>query len=125
MRLQTRKYSLSCLIGLLAALSIWVPQFTYPNIYDRVDNLVFDAYQRIKPRDWAGSDVVVVDVDEASIKALGQWPWPRDMIADLTDRLGLLGAAAIVFDITFSEADRTSPSKILERREMLQAIPSS
>jgi len=75
---------------------------------DRVSNLVFDAYQRLMPRAEAGAPIAVVDIDEASINTLGQWPWPRTTLAQLVDRLGQAGAVTIVFDIVFSEPDRTS-----------------
>ena len=77
---------------------------------DRLTPLVFDAYQRFLPRTEAGAPIVVVDVDEASIRALGQWPWPRPVVAAILDRLGELGAATVAFDIIFSEKDRTSLS---------------
>lgn len=75
---------------------------------DRLSNLVFDSYQRLLPRTEAGAPVAVVDIDEASIAELGQWPWPRTTLAQLVDRLGQAGAATVAFDIVFPEADRTS-----------------
>jgi len=75
---------------------------------DRLTNLVFDAYQRLMPRTEAGAPIAVVDIDEASISKLGQWPWPRTTLAQLVDRLGQAGAVTTVFDIVFSEPDRTS-----------------
>lgn len=53
--------------------------------------------------------VVLVDIDEGSLAALGQWPWPRHLLAMLTDQLRQLGAAVVVFDAVFPEQDRTSP----------------
>ena len=76
--------------------------------------MVFDTYQVLKPRPWGGSDVVVVDLDETSLKRVGQWPWPRNVVAELTQKLGDLGAAAIVFDMVFAEEDRTSPLRAIE-----------
>ncbi len=58
------------------------------------------------PRTEAGAPVAVVDIDEASIAELGQWPWPRTTLAQLVDRLGQAGAATIAFDIVFPEPDR-------------------
>ena len=55
----------------------------------------------------------VVDIDEASLKAVGQWPWPRTVLADLVDKLVAGGAAAIGFDIVFPEPDRMSPANAL------------
>ncbi len=72
----------------------------------------FDAYQRLKPRPYQDFPVRVVDIDEASLAALGQWPWPRTRIAALVSRLNELGAAVIAFDVLFAEPDRTSPSAL-------------
>lgn len=115
MSLLKRKFLLIWIVGLLSVLPIWLPHYSFPATFDKVNAFIFDAYQRLKPRDWAGSDVVVLDIDEASIKRLGQWPWPRTIIADMTDRLSELGAALVVFDVVFSEADRTSPVNSIER----------
>jgi len=52
----------------------------------------------------ASGDLVVVEVDNASLTALGVWPWPRDLHAALVDRLLAAGARGIAFDIDFSSA---------------------
>lgn len=76
--------------------------------------LAFDAYQHASPAPpTPDSPIRVVQIDEESLAHLGQWPWSRTTIAQLTQRLGDDGAAAIAFDILFSEADRTSPEQIL------------
>ena len=76
--------------------------------------LAFDAYQRAAPApQLAGSPIRVVQIDEASLARLGQWPWSRTTMAQLTERLGEAGAAAIVFDALFAEPDRTSPEQVL------------
>ncbi len=80
---------------------------------DRFNDLVFDSYQRILPRAATDNPIAIVDIDEGSLARLGQWPWPRTIIAKIVDNLGQLGAAAIVFDIVFSEPDRTSPHRII------------
>ena len=72
-----------------------------------------DQYQYLAPRPYEQVPVRIVDIDERSLKALGQWPWPRTTIAELVERLGELGAAAIVFDFVLSEPDRTSPARWL------------
>lgn len=116
MRLFRNKFAVVWLIGLTATSVFWV--FTLlagtDSGINRLNTLVFDTYQRIKPREWSGSDVVIIDIDEASIERLGQWPWPRTVVAELTDKLGELGAAAIVFDVVFSEPDRTSPVRAVD-----------
>ncbi len=74
----------------------------------------FDTLQRIFPRQMQEPQPVrIVDIDEASLKALGQWPWSRLTLAKLVNELHSLGAAAVAFDIVFPEADRLSPRHIL------------
>ncbi|NYE31095.1 adenylate cyclase [Rhodanobacter sp. K2T2] len=55
---------------------------------------------------------VVVDIDEVSLSALGQWPWPRYRVAQLIERIAAGHPSAIAMDIVFSEADRTSLADI-------------
>jgi adenylate cyclase len=73
----------------------------------------FDLYQRLLPRSYVPGPVRVIDIDDESLRRIGQWPWPRTVIAQLIEKLQNAGAAAIAFDIVFAEADRTSPSRIL------------
>ncbi len=75
----------------------------------------FDQLQRLEPRPYSALPVRIVDIDEKSLKALGQWPWPRTVIADLLVKLERAGAAAIAFDVLFAEPDRTSPKKIIKQ----------
>ncbi len=72
----------------------------------------FDLLQELFPRTAQEEPVAIVDIDDASLAAIGQWPWPRTILADLVDRLAGLGAAIIGFDVFFAEADRTSPALI-------------
>ena len=72
---------------------------------------VFDQYQRWQPRAYTETPVRIVDIDEESLKRLGQWPWPRTRLAELVDRLQAAEVAAIGFDTLFAEPDRTTPSR--------------
>lgn len=96
--------------------------YAQPLIIEVVSLSVFDSYQRLKPRAQEDSAVLVVDIDEASLKARGQWPWPRTDVAELVKRLTNLGAAAIAFDIVFSEPDRTSPKRVAELLKSLELL---
>jgi len=93
----------------------------------------FDFFQVLRPRQQEQRPVVIVDIDEASLKAIGQWPWPRTTVADLVTHITQLGAIAIGFDIIFAEPDRMSPA-IAERsfrgidpetRAKLDSLPSN
>ena len=95
-------------LGLLVALVFL--RISDPPVLQELRVRVFDLYQVIKPRERTIKPVVIVDIDEKSIKALGQWPWPRTRVADLVTQLTKMGAAVIAFDIIFAEPDRLSPA---------------
>ena len=84
-----------------------------PNLLDRLSLIAFDLYQRALPRAPGSSPVRIVDIDDASLATIGQWPWPRTIVAQLVDRLAAAGAAVVAFDIDFAEPDRTSPKMLL------------
>ncbi|MGH9141622.1 MAG: CHASE2 domain-containing protein, partial [Vicinamibacterales bacterium] len=104
MTLPPRRLVLLC--GLLptlmtAGLSLYRPPI--------LANLEYSAYDRLvrflAPRPPDGR-IVIVDVDERSLSAIGQWPWRRDVIARLIARMRDLGASTIALDIMFAESDR-------------------
>ncbi len=73
---------------------------------------VFDQFNKLYPREKSG-DVIIVDIDEASLENLGQWPWSRNVMAELVEKLTVKGAKAIVFDGVLAEEDRSSPHYFL------------
>ncbi len=93
----------------------------------------FDLFQVIQPRVATQRPVVIVDIDEESLRKFGQFPWPRTRVADLITRLTQLGAATIAFDVIFAEPDRLSPALAAEgyreldeeTRNKLRALPSN
>ena len=71
-----------------------------------------DLFQNLKPREKKKLPVVIVDIDDQSLAALGQWPWPRTQLAQLVQILMADGAAVIGFDMIFAEKDRLSPNMV-------------
>jgi adenylate cyclase len=101
------------LFGLLIVLALVGLRAADPYPVQVVREIAFDLYQRLKPREIpVDPPVRVIDVDEASLTSIGQWPWSRDQLATLVDRLTEMGAAAIVFDMLFPEPDRMSPQRL-------------
>lgn len=70
---------------------------------------IFDEFQIRHPREYKDAGVTIIDIDDESLSRLGQWPWSRELLARLVDKLTASGAAAVGFDMVFAEADRTSP----------------
>lgn len=105
-----------------------------PPIVQQMRNMVFDNYQRMVPRAYDPAiPIRIGDIDEKSLKELGQWPWSRAQMARIVDRLRELGAAVIGIDIIYAEPDRTAPEAIAKNlpahkrfdaaREMLLGLP--
>ncbi len=93
----------------------------------------FDAAQRLWPRAEADNGVVIVAIDEASLAAKGQWPWPRTLVAELVQRIAAGGPSVLGIDILFAEPDRFSPPRLAEMvpglspevAEALASLPGS
>jgi len=119
-----------CVVLLFALVPLRVAD---PRPVEELRLRTFDLFQVLRPREQSARPVVIVDIDEASLKEIGQWPWPRTIVADLVTRLTALGAVAIGFDAVFPEPDRTSPSLLASTlrdlddatRERLRSLPSN
>lgn len=99
----------TALVLLLAALRL-----ANPHPVQALRLSYFDFLQRLQPRDYQELPVRVVDIDEDSLREGGQWPWPRDRLATLVDKLGEYGAAVVTLDILFAEPDRNNLTKLLQ-----------
>lgn len=117
---------------LLLATALFL-QIYDPVVLSSFRDRIFDIYQQSHPRaPQSPRPVIVIDIDEQSLLHLGQWPWPRTLLAELVDKLTEMGAAVIGFDILFAEPDRLSPDKMPENipdlppdiEERLRALPS-
>jgi adenylate cyclase len=97
---------LPTLLGLVLVVLLALLRLADPLPVASIRDMGFDFYQRLQPRAGADSPVRIVDIDDASLARLGQWPWPRATLATLTSRLTELGAASIGYDVLFPERDR-------------------
>ncbi len=73
---------------------------------------LFDGYQRRMPRIPESQPVTIVAIDEQSLAEVGQWPWPRNRMAELIDKINAMEPLAIGLDIYMPEPDQTSPDKV-------------
>ena len=130
-----RAFGLDRILGLaLLTASIFLYYWNpYPVQFMRVKT--FDLYQRILPRDIPPPEkqiVTIVDLDERSLREIGQWPWPRSVIAQMVANLMNSGAGMVAFDVVFPEEDRMNPSSVAQSlvgldddtRSKISALPS-
>ena len=109
-----RRYASLAVPGAVLALVLALRIFDPGGVLEEVRLRVFDGYQRLAPRVAEASAVRVIDIDDESLSRIGQWPWPRTLVADLVTRLAHAGALSIALDIVFPEPDRTSPAEVLK-----------
>lgn len=111
-RILTNKWTHFLVLLALLAASVYFSGSKH-ELRKRLQFATFDTYNKLQPRP-PSDRVAIIDLDEASLVALGQWPFPRTVMAQLVSSLNELGAKVIAFDIVFSEADRTSPARIAQ-----------
>ncbi|TVR95571.1 MAG: adenylate/guanylate cyclase domain-containing protein [Rhodospirillales bacterium] len=132
-RALNRRFGLDRLLalGLLAlAVTVYVAE---PRPVEILRVKVFDLFQDIRPRAVTVRPVTIVDIDEDSLATLGQWPWPRNLLADLVEALFAAGAVVVAFDVVFPEPDRVNPATLSgmlqgldsETRRRLLSLPSN
>ncbi|HRJ69506.1 MAG TPA: adenylate/guanylate cyclase domain-containing protein [Beijerinckiaceae bacterium] len=106
--------TLASLVALPIGLLIAFLAYLEPQAVRSLRDIVFDTYQRQWPRAFNGEmPARIVDIDDDSLRRLGQWPWPRTVMARLVDAIGAADPAVIALDIVFSEPDRTSPERVV------------
>lgn len=94
-----------------------------PNFVSRIDRGIYDIFLRSMLGGDPSPVPIIVDIDDRSLTALGQWPWPRYVLAELIAQLYEQGARAIGVDILLSEEDRTSISAMKKNFEDWFSMP--
>jgi len=123
-------------VGFIVLLALCVVRPLDPLPVEALRLKTFDMYQRVVPRETPANlprQVVVLDVDEESLAAVGQWPWPRTYLAQMVQNLMAMGAAVVGFDVFFVEPDRMSPGAFAqsvgglddELKQRLESMPSN
>ena len=91
---------------------------------DRLEALSYDLRLNLSIRPEVDSRIVIVDIDEKSLAVEGRWPWSRNRMALLMDRLfDGYGAAVVGYDVVFAERDDSSGLGVLEQlgRDVLKS----
>jgi len=87
--------------GLVAACVIGLLHLALPTYLKELDLRISDRMHQLRGPIRQDPRFVHVNVDDGSVRALGRWPWPRTIEAQVLDRLRELGAQAVVFDVLF------------------------
>jgi len=108
------QFTLSALLVIL--LTLHLTGVLHLGFVDTLDNAMYDLKVNLTKAQAIDDRIVIVDIDDKSLQAEGRWPWPRAKIARMQSNLfEQYGAAAVGFDIVFSEPDASSGLPVLER----------
>ncbi|WP_239468103.1 CHASE2 domain-containing protein [Microvirga arvi] len=128
-----RRFGIGRMVGLLLLVGLLALRAWDPGPIEALRHKSFDVYQLMYPRSERPNLVAIVDIDERSLRALGQWPWPRTIMANIVSKVVEHGGTIIGFDVLFPEPDRSSPEVAVETfqgvdratRETLRQLPSN
>nr|WP_321404647.1 CHASE2 domain-containing protein [uncultured Desulfobacter sp.] len=88
---------------------------TQSAIFKKVDNFFYDVLLETSATGSVSNRITIIDIDETSLSAVGQWPWPRYLVAKLIKELSGNHPAAMGLDILFPEPDRNSLKNIQQQ----------
>jgi len=75
----------------------------------QLDNIIYDARLRLTMPRGVDNRIVILDIDERSLGEIGRWPWGRNLMADLIQKLfDKYGVAVLGFDVVWAERDTSS-----------------
>jgi len=92
--------------------------FNFPAITNSFDNKLREHFFNIRGEISTTNSVVIVNIDEKSLKQLGQWPFGRDKMAQVLINLTNAEVGIIGLDIVFAEKDRISPHTMAKQLEV-------
>lgn len=85
------------------------------DIVEQLSSILYDYRLRLTMPRKMDNRIVIVDIDEKSLKEEGRWPWGRDRMALLMDKLfDKYHVAVVGFDVVFAEKDESSGLKVLQ-----------
>ncbi len=92
----------------------------------QLEDIVYDYRLRLTMPHDVDSRIIILDIDERSLREEGRWPWSRDRLALLMDKLfDRYGIAVAGFDVVFAEKDESSGFRVLQElgRNQLKDVP--
>ncbi|SHO81052.1 Adenylate cyclase [hydrothermal vent metagenome] len=106
---------LKFIIALILALLLSWAYLFIPQTFQSIDSKLRDFLFIIRGELPKTNNIVIVDIDEKALDKFGQWPWSRNIFADLLYKLTEAKAGIIGLDIVFAEEDRSSPHRFAKK----------
>jgi PAS domain S-box-containing protein len=114
------KYGLTralLITGFLISLVMSAAYLVQPAFIRSTNNRTIDVVLNLAHTAPASGSIVIVDIDEKSLARYGQWPWPRNLLAQLLGTINQSAPASVALDMVLAEPDRTSPLGVQAHRK--------
>ena len=114
-------HKVNLLVGLFIAIFFIYFSFQSFFMFENLGRIIYSVQMRMDlPRSPGANIIAIVNIDDKSLKQLGPWPWPRQVIAEMLSILNNNGAKLIVLDFLFSEKERNQG--LIEIRALKRAV---
>lgn len=114
-RKNSKKFFLYLFLALLLSSFLSSLYIFYPSLPNSFDNRLRDYLFTIRGEIPNSGNVVIIDIDEASLEQLGQWPWSRNKMSKIIENLTAANIGIVGMDIVFAEEDNSSPHAIFKK----------
>ncbi len=108
--------SISLVVGILVSILYG------SGLLDRLEWIVYDLKFQLRGKMAADKNIVIVAIDEHSLKSIGRWPWNRSCHAELINKLSRAGARTIAMDVLLAEPEHRCP---VDDKKLIQATKAS
>lgn len=113
-----KKHTVLIVLGLLIVVFFIgnAAHFYQLNIVNKLSDVLYDYRLQLTMPNLPDDRVVILDIDEKSLKEEGRWPWGRDRLGLLMDKLfDKYDIAVVGFDVVFAEKDESSGLRVLKK----------
>jgi len=104
-------FSIAILLSISSIYTYWYHSDFYLSFENKIKDLMIKTRGEIK----GNENIIIIDIDEKSLKELGQWPWSRDKVATLLQNLTDYGIGIVGLDVVFAEPDNSSPKRVFQK----------
>jgi eukaryotic-like serine/threonine-protein kinase len=126
---KTSSKKINLLVGCLIAVLFVYSSFQSFPVFESLGRIIYSVQMRMDlPRSPGPNIISIVNIDDKSVKQLGPWPWPRQVIAEMLSILKNNGAKFIALDFLFSEKERNeglNEIRALQRAVAERSVPSA
>lgn len=103
-------------LSLVLALAVQMLRADLP-VARQLEAHAHDLLMRVMAREASDERIAIVDIDEDSLERVGPWPWPRETLADLAEKLlGEAGATVVAFDVVLTDPATTEEGRTGDAR---------